>query len=143
MAAPLANVFTLGAREFPRLCAFYDALDWPVVFEDQDFVANGLREAVVCLFPVARLAEDGRAEPEQTRGGMRCTIGILTDTADEVDALAEQVRRAGGRITKEPTDAEFFEGRSCYFADPEDNYFEIVWATPDNPVIAATRRAAA
>src|SRR6266508_1658731 len=84
MAAPLANVFTLGAREFPRLCAFYDALDWPVVFDDLAFVANGLREAVVCLFPVARLAEDGRAEPEQTRGGTRFTNGIMPATPDDV-----------------------------------------------------------
>jgi len=142
MTAPLANVFTLGAQDFGRLRAFYDRLGWPVVFEDQDFVAFGLRGAVVCLFPVTKLAEDGRTAPEQSRTGMRFTIGILVDSAEEVDALAEQVRAAGGRITKEPVDAEFFEGRSCYFADPEENYFEIVWATLDNPVIVAARRAA-
>jgi hypothetical protein len=45
-------------------------------------------------------------------------------------------------VTKEPTDAEFFEGRDAYFADPEGNYWEIAWARADNPVVAAARRAA-
>lgn len=142
MAAPLANIFTLGALDLTRLRTFYDRLGWPVIFSDEDFVAYGLRGAIVCLFPVDKLAADGRTQPEQTRSGMRFTIGILVDSAQEVDAVAEQVRAAGGRITKEPVNAEFFEGRSCYFADPEDNYFEIVWATPDNPVLVAARRAA-
>jgi hypothetical protein len=34
------------------------------------------------------------------------------------------------------------EGRDAYFADPEGNYWEIAWAPPDNPVVAAARRAA-
>jgi hypothetical protein len=39
-------------------------------------------------------------------------------------------------VTKEPVDAEFFNGRSAYL-------FEVAWADePDNPVVAATRRAA-
>jgi predicted lactoylglutathione lyase len=50
---------------------------------------------------------------------------------------------AGARVTKEPLDAEFFTGRSAYLRDPEENYFEIVWAEmPDNPVVIAARRAA-
>ena len=39
-------------------------------------------------------------------------------------------------------DAEFFVGRDAYFADPEGNYWEIACAPPDNPVVAASRRAA-
>jgi hypothetical protein len=39
-------------------------------------------------------------------------------------------------------DSEFFEGRSCYFADPEENFWEVAWAPPDNPIVAAARRAA-
>ncbi len=51
------------------------------------------------------------------------------------------MRRAGGRVTKEPVDAEFFVGRSAYFADPEDNHWEIAWAPRDNPIVVAARRA--
>jgi predicted lactoylglutathione lyase len=64
------------------------------------------------------------------------------DSPEEVDELAERVRRAGGTLTKEPVDAEFFVGRDAYFSDPEGNYWEIAWAPPDNPVVAASRRAA-
>jgi hypothetical protein len=45
-------------------------------------------------------------------------------------------------VTKEPTDAEFFQGRDAYFADPEGNYWEIAWAPDTDPVVAAARRAA-
>ena len=59
-----------------------------------------------------------------------------------VDELARRARAAGATLTKEPTDAEFFEGRDAYFADPEGNYWEIAWAPDTNPVVAAARRAA-
>ena len=35
--------------------------------------------------------------------------------------LANTFTGVGGRISKEPTDAEFFTGRDAYFADPEGN----------------------
>jgi uncharacterized protein len=66
----------------------------------------------------------------------------MVDTAEEVDRLTDQMRQAGAHITKKPVDAEFFAGRSAYLCDPEGNYFEIAWAQPDNPVLAAARRAA-
>ena len=68
------------------------------------------------------------------RLGIGFTVGIMVDTAEEVDELTEQMRKAGARVTKEPVDAEFFTGRSAYLCDPEDNYFEITWAEPNNPI---------
>jgi predicted lactoylglutathione lyase len=82
-----------------------------------------------------------RAEPETGDGGIRFAIIISMDSPEEVDELADRVRRAGGIMTKEPVDAEFFVGRDAYFADPEGNYWEIAWASADNPVTAAARRA--
>ncbi len=35
---------------------------------------------------------------------------------------------ATATVTKEPVDADFFEGRDAYFRDPEGNYWEIAWA---------------
>jgi predicted lactoylglutathione lyase len=64
------------------------------------------------------------------------------DGPEEVDALVRRAHEAGATVTKEPTDAEFFEGRDAYFADPEGNYWEVAWAARDNPVSAAARRAA-
>ena len=140
--APLANVITFGAHDLQTLRDFYRRLGWPQVVDQDDFAAFELRGAVLALFPVDKLAADGRSEPERGGGGIRFTIGVVVDRPDEVDALARLVRESGGRVTKEPVDAEFFKGRSAYVADPEGNYWEIVWAPPENPIAAAARRAA-
>ena len=139
---PLANIITLGARNVASLRDFYRRLGWPLIIDDGDFVAFELRGAVLALFPVDKLAADGRANVEPRQGGIRFTIGMVLDSREQVDQMAELVRQSGGRLTKEPIDAEFFEGRSAYFADPEDNYWEIAWAAGDNPIVAAVRRAA-
>ena len=140
--APLANVVTLGVRDLPAVRAFYRRLGWPQVVDTDDFAAFELRGAVLALFPVEKLAADGHAEPEPGGGGIRFTLGVMAENPQDVDAMTELVREAGGRVTKEPVDAEFFAGRSAYVADPEGNYWEIVWAAPDNTVVAAARRAA-
>jgi uncharacterized protein len=139
---PLANMFTLGVRDFDAEREFYRRLGWPLVFDDNDFAVFELRGAVLALFPVDKLAADSRATPEMGQGGIRFSIIISVDGPGEVDALAAHVREAGGTVTKEPTDAEFFEGRDAYFTDPEGNFWEIAWAAPDNPVVVAVRRAA-
>ena len=138
---PLANMITLGARDFSQLRAFYQSLGWPQVIADDQFAAFDLRGMFLALFPITDLARDGNARPEPGTGGVRFTIGILVDAANEVDQLTDQMRRAGARVTKEPVDAVFFTGRSAYLCDPEGNYFEIAWADePNNPIITAARR---
>src|SRR5881628_2076364 len=119
---PIANVITLGARSVAALRDFYQRLGWPLIIDDEDFAAFELRGAVLALFVADKLAADGRAMVEPRQGGIRLTIGIMVDSRDDVDKMADLVRQSGGRLTKEPVDAEFFEGRSAYFADPEDNY---------------------
>jgi catechol 2,3-dioxygenase-like lactoylglutathione lyase family enzyme len=141
MTEPLVNIITLGARDIDALTAFYRALGWPQVADGElkVFVPGG---GAIALFPVDQLARDAHAAPEPANGGVRFAVEVLVESREEVDELAARVERAGGRLTKPPEDAEFFDGRSCYFADPEDNYFEIAWAPRDNPVVAAARRAA-
>jgi len=139
---PLANTFTLGVRDFDAQRSFYRRLGWPLAFDSDDFAVFEMRGAVLALFPVDKLADDSRAQPELGCGGIRFNIIISVDSPEEVDELADRVRRAGGTLTKEPVDAEFFVGRDAYFSDPEGNYWEIAWAPPDNPVVAAQRRAA-
>ena len=137
---PLGNTITLGVNDLARQRAFYEALGWGKAFDSEDFVVFELRGALLALFPLDKLAADAHAEtgPE----GIRFSVIIGVDAPEEVDGLAEVVRAAGGRLSKEPTDAEFFEGRDAYFTDPEGNYWEIAWAPPDNPVSVAARRAA-
>ena len=139
---PLANIVTLGVRDFGAQRDFYRRLGWPQVFDSDDFAVFELRGALLALFPVDKLAIDARAEPAAGGGGIRFAIIITMDSPEQVDELADRVRQAGGTLTKEPVDAEFFTGRDAYFADPEGNYWEIAWASVDNPVSAAARRAA-
>jgi len=140
---PLANLITLGARDFGALREFYRRVGWPQVHDDGEFAVFELRGILLALFPLAKLARDGNTEPEPSTGGIRFSIGVQVDSAEEVDRLTEHMRAAGARVTKEPVDAEFFTGRSAYLCDPEGNYFEIVWADmPNNPVVIAARRAA-
>jgi uncharacterized protein len=139
---PLANTITIGVEDLDRERSFYEQLGWPVVLDSDDFVVFELRGALLALFPVEKLAEDSRAQPEPRQGGIRSAIIISVDQPDDVDALADRVERAGGTLTKRPTDGEFFIGRDAYFADPEHNYWEIAYASPDNPVVIAARRAA-
>ncbi len=139
---PLANILTLGVRDFAGQRDFYRRLGWPQVFDGDDFAVFELRGLLLALFPVDKLAIDSRAEPGTSDGGIRFSIIIQADGPDEVDELADRVRQAGGTITKDPVDAEFFSGRDAYFADPEGNYWEIAWASEDNPVTTAARRAA-
>jgi hypothetical protein len=139
---PLANIITLGVRNFDAQRDFYRRLGWPQAFDSDDFAVFELRGALLALFPVDKLAADAHVRPDRSRGGIRFSIIISVEKSEDVDELAARVREAGGKLTKEPVDAEFFAGRDAYFADPEGNFWEIACAPADNPVSAASRRAA-
>jgi predicted lactoylglutathione lyase len=139
---PLANIITLGVRDLAAQRDFYRRLGWSQAFDSDDFVVFELRGALLALFPIDKLAADSRTRPGSERDGIRFSIIICVDERDEVDELADRVRAAGGTFTKDPIDAEFFEGRSAYFADLEENYWEITWAASQSTVLDAARRAA-
>jgi hypothetical protein len=103
----LANITTFGVQDMARERLFYSELEWPIVFE--------LGGALLALFPLDKLAADSRAQPELRRGGIRSSIIAAPERVDE---LADRVARAGGALTKPPTDAEFFSGRDAYFRRP-------------------------
>jgi catechol 2,3-dioxygenase-like lactoylglutathione lyase family enzyme len=136
------NVVTLGARDLPRLRDFYRGLGWRVAAEAEEFCGFELRGAVLALFPWERLAADGEAEPASPQKGMRgFTLAITVDRAEQVDEIIAEVERAGGRVSKPPTDPKEFEGRHAYFADPEENYWEVAYSASDGPMMQAIRRA--
>jgi uncharacterized protein len=140
--APLANMITLGVRDFAGERNFYRNLGWSQVFDSEDFVVFELGGALLALFPLAKLAADAKTEPEVPGGGIRFSVIISVEEPSEVDEIVERARQAGARITKEPVEAEFFSGRDAYFADPENNFWEVAWAPKDNPVVIAAHRAA-
>lgn len=123
------TVVTIGAHDMTAMRVFYRGLGWRETASSSDeFASFPLSGAILALFPFEELARDGRVPPgERTVGFRGVTLAINVETKEAVDATVEDVRRAGARITKEPEDA-FWGGRSAYFADPEGNLWEIVWA---------------
>jgi catechol 2,3-dioxygenase-like lactoylglutathione lyase family enzyme len=122
------HVVTLGAHDLSTLRDFYERLGWRLAIAVEDFAAFETGGAVLTLFPLDRLAADGRVPAPAPTTEMRgVTLGIIVRAANEVDEAIEVARRAGARITKEPVAAAEFEGRHAHFADPEGNLWEVVW----------------
>jgi hypothetical protein len=84
---PLANLITLGARDFGALRDFYRRVGWPQVMDDGEFAVFELRGIVLALFPLTKLAHDGNAEPEPSTGGIRFTIPCETTSGLDVDRV--------------------------------------------------------
>jgi predicted lactoylglutathione lyase len=139
--APLANVITLGVRDLAAERDFYSGLGWPQL-ESDVFTVFELRGAVLALFPVENLAAESHLPAESDQGGIRFRIAIIAERSEDVDEIANRVRAAGGSVTREPADADFYDGRSTYFSDPEGFCWEVAWTPPDNAIVAAARRAA-
>jgi hypothetical protein len=79
---PVANLITLGARDFDALRDFYKRLGWPQVMDDGEFAVFELRGIVLALFPLTKLAHDGNTNPEPSTGGVRFTSGVQVESAE-------------------------------------------------------------
>ena len=145
MASPVPahlTVVTLGARDLGGLREFYRGLGWPLAVDLDGFAAFRCHGAVLALFPLEELAADGNAPVAAPERGLRgFSLAINVEEPAQVDEAIAAVREAGGRVTKEPVQAEW-GGRSAYFADPEDNYWEVAWVPPESLMAAAIERAA-
>jgi uncharacterized protein len=135
------TVVTLGTRDLQTLSDFYTALGWQPDIELDDFRAFGLRGAVVALFPIEQLAAEAGLEPAPPQpGAISRSLAINVDEIEEVDSTLDAARAAGGRITAEPTTMDW-GGRSGYFADPEENHWEVAWVPPDTKMAKLLARA--
>lgn len=141
MVPARVTVVTLGARDLGALSAFYRGLGWNAAIELDDLTTFETHGAVLSLFPLDSLAADARTSAAPPAEGLRgFTLAINVDRRELVDETIEAVREAGGRVVKEPVDAEW-GGRSAYFTDPEQNYWEVAWVPPDSKMAAAIRGA--
>jgi uncharacterized protein len=134
------TVITLGAHDLPALRSFYEALGWELVIPGDEFCGFATRGAVLTIFPRAELAKDAHTSEAPPNQGIAMSIAINVDEREQVDEAIAGIRAAGGTILKEPEDA-FWGGRSAYWADPENNVWEVAWAPPDNAASQAVRAA--
>ena len=88
---------------------------------------------VVALWDRAKLAEDSGVEDAGSSSGF--TLAYNVREPAEVDAIAEEVRAAGGTITREPGET-FWGGYSAAFTDPDGHPWEVAhnprWTVTDD-----------
>lgn len=125
------SIICLGVRDMTRSVAFYrDGLgfrtdcseDAPrVVF----FNTPGTKFE---LYPLDLLAQDiSESDPPAPGGGFSgITLAYNVPRRDQVDEVIELVRKAGGRVVKEPQEV-FWGGYHAYFADPDGYFWEVAW----------------
>jgi catechol 2,3-dioxygenase-like lactoylglutathione lyase family enzyme len=105
------SLVTVGAFNLPALRSFYQKLGWEETSISSDQYAG--------------------VEIKPSSGTYNnITLAINVNSPEEVDSTIELIREAGGKILREPSDA-FWGGRTAYFADPENNLWELAW-NPDS-----------
>ncbi|MDT7536684.1 MAG: uncharacterized protein QOI82_269 [Actinomycetota bacterium] len=117
------SVITLGVADVKRAAAFYKALGWQPVPDDNDdvffFQAGGL---VFALWGRDQLAADSMVEDSGGWGGV--TLAYNVRAQEDVDTVIVEARKAGARIGREPAET-FWGGYSGVFIDPDGHPWEV------------------
>jgi catechol 2,3-dioxygenase-like lactoylglutathione lyase family enzyme len=122
------TVVTLGARDLPRLRKFYEGLGWqPLAGSDDGWAGFLLGGVLLTMFPLEALAAEAAPGRPIRTGFSGITLACNVDTEEQVDIAYAAAIAAGATPIAEPVAREW-GGRSGYFADPEDNRWEIAWA---------------
>jgi len=128
---PRITLITLGVNDLEKSLAFYrDGLATQGIvgteFEHGAVAFFDLQNGVkLALWPRKEIAHDANitlAAPSATE----FTIGHNVNSREEVDAVMEQAKRAGAKITK-PAENTFWGGYAGYFQDPDGHLWEVVW----------------
>ncbi|MGZ6899203.1 MAG: VOC family protein [Acidimicrobiia bacterium] len=121
------SLVTLGVSDLARSRAFYDALGWERVGDDEGVAFYRTAGAIVALFPLSDLAADAHVSPERSGfAGFSLAINVADDAG--VDAALAAAAGAGATILK-PAERVFWGGYSGYFADTDG----FAWEVAHNP----------
>ena len=116
------SLITLGVSDVRRSRKFYEDLGWKGQSPDDDVVFFQAGGMVFALWDRANLAEDsGVSDPGGSSG---FTLAYNVSSPAEADAVAEEVRAAGGTVTREPAET-FWGGYSFAFTDPDGHPWEV------------------
>jgi len=121
------HLVTLGVRDLDSSRKFYtELLGWKPSSAGNDgiifFQAGGI---VLALFPREELAKDAMISPEGN-GFSGFTLAYNARSESEVDEIINALKTKGVKIIKEPQKV-FWGGYSSYFADPDDNRWEVAY----------------
>jgi len=122
---PRINLVTLGVADVARATEFYEGLGWRLSPASVPGVVSffDLDSCVLGLWSAAALAAEARITAPGGPGAVSLAINV--GSAGDVDAAIEAAVAAGGSVLRPAGDAEEFEGRSGYFADPDGHPWEV------------------
>ncbi|MDX6749531.1 VOC family protein [Geminicoccaceae bacterium 1502E] len=120
------SVVTLGVADVARARAFYERLGWkargPASGEVAFFQTGSLVLALYGGKDMARDAGVKTADP----AGHGIVLAHNVREKDEVAALVDAWKSAGGSVTKAPADTSW-GGHAACVADPDGHLWEIAW----------------
>lgn len=125
---PRISIITLGVSNLEESFEFYSALGFSSSKTPEDgivfFKAGGV---CLALYPLMALAKDISPDLEANRSGFSgITLAHNTKSKEEVDAVLDLVKKAGGKIEK-PAQDVFWGGYSGYFSDPDGYLWEVAY----------------
>ncbi|MDX6586645.1 MAG: uncharacterized protein QOI31_1118 [Solirubrobacterales bacterium] len=127
------SLITIGVADLERSRKFYEALGWEGRSPDGDVIFFQTGGMIVALWDRAKLAEDsGVSDPGGSSG---FTLALNVRSPEEADSVADEVRAAGGTVTREPAET-FWGGYSFAFTDPDGHPWEVAhnpfWTVTDD-----------
>lgn len=117
------SLVTLGVADLDRASAFYEALGWQGIAENEVvfFPAGGM---VVGLWSRESLAHDSVVEDGGGWGGI--TLAHNVRSPEDVDAVLAEAAAAGATIGR-PGAENFWGGYSGVFLDPDGHAWEVAY----------------
>ncbi len=132
------SIITLGVKDLATMVRFYEEI---LGFEDRGlkgevafFNAGGL---ALGLWDESKLAADAGVAPDRLGSFKGFAIAFNARSVEEVDAIFARLVEAGVRVPKAPHKT-YWGGYSGYFADPEENVWEVAY-NPFWPIDEAGR----
>ncbi len=127
---PRISIVTIAVDDLDRAAAFYEAMGLTRHRIKDGVAFFQMGGAILSLFP--RESAEADSGIRFGEAPSRVYLAYNTRSDDEVDAVLAAAEHAGGRIVK-PAGRAFWGGWYGYFADTEDNLWEVAH-NPDFPL---------
>ncbi|MGQ0549940.1 MAG: VOC family protein [Armatimonadota bacterium] len=126
---PQISAVTLGVRDLNRAKQFYsEGLGCPIGQDQGGFVSFNLGNgsSALALYTWDALAADAGVASDGS-GFRGITLSYIVPSAERVDEVLAQAKRAGGKIAK-PAQRAQWGGYFGYFADPDGYLWKVASA---------------